>query len=93
MPGGDDQPGHRLGCVELDVVPRAAHGGVAQPQGRKARAQTGIPLQNVTYSRPGQWYGMEFDTTPVLEPEPSSVVMGLVMALGLLLLRQQRSLA
>jgi hypothetical protein len=55
--------------------------------------QTGLPLQNVTYSLPnGQWFGMEFDTTPVLEPEPSGLWL-LVMGIPLLLVRRVKRCA
>ena len=40
--------------------------------------QTGLPIQSVSYSLSPQWYGMEFDTTPLLEPEPASGAIALV---------------
>ena len=52
-------------------------------------SQAGVPLQNISFSLPGQWYGMEFDTTPVLEPEPASLVL-FVGGLPLLLRRRRR---
>jgi hypothetical protein len=55
--------------------------------------QAGVPLQNVTYARPtGQWFGMEFDTTPVLEPEPSGLLL-LLMGMPLLLVRRLKRCA
>lgn len=52
-------------------------------------AQTGLPLQNVTYApSAGQWFGMEFDTTPIVEPEPSSLAL-LFTGLPLVLRRRR----
>ncbi len=51
-------------------------------------SQAGVPVQNLTYALPsGQWFGMEFDTTPVLEPEPSGLLL-LVMGIPLLVVRR-----
>jgi hypothetical protein len=36
-------------------------------------SQNGTPLQNLSYSLQGSWYGMEFDITPV--PEPNSLAL------------------
>ena len=43
--------------------------------------QAGNLLQSLAYAVDGQWYGMEFDTTPV--PEPSSLVLSAIGLLGL----------
>jgi len=53
-------------------------------------SQGGAPLQSASLSIPAQWYGMEFDITPV--PEPRSATLLLLGACGtcILALRRKR---